>query len=321
MEEKKLYPMRICSLLDEYGWGSEEFNMADLGYRDSPVRDGWLAGNLISEVMDTYMDRVVGDNVFESYGRQFPVCIRTLDCRGKMPLQVNPEDELAADRYDFLGKEKLWYVVSADRDALVYLGFRKDTDADELYRACNDGTVEGLLNAVAPHAGQIFHISPGTVHALSGKIRVLEIGESSPLDFCLYSWGQEVPEDEFDPALDLVEALDFIDYKAYKASSLTSLPQFSARFFNPSAPVAVSTGENGSFFLYHCLAGKMEIGFNDPVPGLKTVLEAGQTALVPEEVAEFTVSSPDKACRAVEVYVERREKADPYINPDADPEL
>ena len=56
MEEKKLYPLRFCTLLDEYGWGSDEFKIADLGYRDSLVRDGWLAGNAVSEVMDTYMD-------------------------------------------------------------------------------------------------------------------------------------------------------------------------------------------------------------------------------------------------------------------------
>ncbi len=60
MEEKKLYPLAFCSLADEYGWGTDEFLLADLGYRDSLIREGWLAGNAISEIMDTYLDRVVG---------------------------------------------------------------------------------------------------------------------------------------------------------------------------------------------------------------------------------------------------------------------
>ena len=59
-EEKKLYPFKFCTLQDDYPWGSEEFRLADLGYRDSLVREGWLAGNSIAEVMDTYLDRVVG---------------------------------------------------------------------------------------------------------------------------------------------------------------------------------------------------------------------------------------------------------------------
>ena len=59
MDEKKLYPFRFCSLQDDYVWGSDEFKLADLGYRDSIVRDGWLAGNTMGEIMDTYLDRVV----------------------------------------------------------------------------------------------------------------------------------------------------------------------------------------------------------------------------------------------------------------------
>ena len=62
-EEKKLYPFKFCTLQDDYPWGSEEFKLADLGYRDSLVREGWLAGNSLAEVMDTYLDRVGGDNV------------------------------------------------------------------------------------------------------------------------------------------------------------------------------------------------------------------------------------------------------------------
>ena len=87
-DERKLYPMRFCSLRDEYVWGSEEFKLADLGYRDTLVRDGWLGGNLLSEVMETYMDRVTGDDVYETFGRQFPLCVRVLKVKGRMPLRV-----------------------------------------------------------------------------------------------------------------------------------------------------------------------------------------------------------------------------------------
>ena len=139
-EEKKLYPFRFCTLQDDYPWGSEEFRLADLGYRDSLVREGWLAGNSIAEVMDTYLDRVVGEAAYDAYGRQFPVCVRLLHVRGRMPLRVHPDDETAAQRYDFLGKEKLWYVLRAGKDARLMAGFRRDADAGEFYAKCLDGS-------------------------------------------------------------------------------------------------------------------------------------------------------------------------------------
>ena len=91
-EEKKLYPLRFCSIQDEYVWGKDEFILADLGYRDSLVKDGWLAANTISEVMDTYLDRVVGDRVYEMYGRQFPCLDGGFDENEPVDVVIRPED-------------------------------------------------------------------------------------------------------------------------------------------------------------------------------------------------------------------------------------
>ena len=86
-EEKKLYPLRFRPLEDTCSWGSESFLLADLGYRDTLVRDGWLAGNSIGEVMMLYMDRVVGDGVYDRFGRQFPLQVKYLRIDGRMSLR------------------------------------------------------------------------------------------------------------------------------------------------------------------------------------------------------------------------------------------
>ena len=129
MEEKKLYPFKFCTLQDEYVWGTDEFKLADLGYRDSLIREGWLAGNAISELMDTYLDRMVGENVYKFWGRQFPVQIKHIRVKGHMPLRVHPDAQTAVQRYDFLGREKLWYVLRAGTGAVLSIGFEHDTDA------------------------------------------------------------------------------------------------------------------------------------------------------------------------------------------------
>lgn len=333
-EEKKLYPFKFCTLQDDYPWGSEEFKLADLGYRDSLVREGWLAGNSLAEVMDTYLDRVVGDNVYEYYGRQFPVCVRHLRVRGRMPLRVHPDDETAAQRYDFLGKEKVWYVLRAGADARLLVGFRRDTDAAEVYAKCLDNSIEEVLNVVAPHAGQCLLIPAGTPHAACGDVEILEIGESSPMDFCLCGWGEEVHPDEFDTALTLVDALDWIDYRRFQvkpgmtigkgdapgSERLVDLPQLRVDRIPLTTALEISR-EVGPFLLYSCVKGAAVIRL--PLAGdqkLDFALKTGETVLVPAECTVFELGPTDRDTLLLETTVVRND-ADPYINPNAAPTL
>ena len=216
-EEKKLYPFKLVPVEDS---ADVVWHLADLGWPDSMVRNGWLSTNTLSELMEMYMDRIVGESVFAAYGRQFPVSFKTLKGEHRTPLWVHPDDEVAAQRFDFLGKAKLWYVAEARPGAKLFLGFRRDVSAEEFYRACKEGGVEDLLNVLEPKAGDHYFIAPGTVHAAGEGLKVVEIAESSPLDFRLYDWGRPAGEvDPFDAELTLEAAFDFIDFGAWKAAS------------------------------------------------------------------------------------------------------
>lgn len=330
-QEKKLYPFRFCTLQDDWNWGSETFKLADLGYRDSLIREGWLAGNSIGEVMDMYVDRVVGEFVFDRWGRQFPVCVRQLSCKGKMPLRVNPDDSVAVDRYDFLGKEKLWYIVRAGKDAKVHLGFRRDTDASELLGRCEDGSIADILNTVAPHAGQYFHIAPGTVHGAEGEIEIVEIAESSPLDFCLYSWGQEVSPEEFDPELNIVEALDFITYTAWSheegerwdglLQKLMEKPQLAVSRLKLTDAVKTGSTEFDSFILYTCVKGAASVQMDVFGQTARFPFSAGDTILIPAENPEFALVPDARDTVLLETTVPQVDEEDSYINPAAAPAL
>ena len=312
-EEKKLYPFRFCEIEDVYSWGKECFKLADLGYRDSLVRDGWLAGNSIGEIMDMYMDRVVGENVFEYYGRQFPIAVKTICVNGRMPLQVCPPDETAAQRYDFLGKDKLWYVVRAGKNAKVTVGFKRDSDAGEFYSKCTDGSVEELLNAVAPHRGQSFIIPAGTPHYASGDIEIVEVSESSPLDFCLCSWGEEVSGDEFDPALDMANALDFIGYEKYSGGDTV---RFSVRALGDAGLVHKEEEHGDSFAVYACVSGKITVNMN--LDGLNASFGAmaGDVLLVPAECPDWHLACTGEDASVLEITVPFRTVQDSYVNPN-----
>ena len=321
MEEKKLYPFKLIPVEDPVG---EVWHLADLGYPDSMVRNGWLATNTLSEIMEMYMDRVVGEGVFAVYGRQFPVSIKTLKGTRRTPLLVHPDDEIAAQRFDFLGKAKLWYVVSARPGSKLYLGFRRDVRSEEFYRACQEGTVEDLLQVVEPQAGQAFFIAPGTVHAADEGVVIAEVAESSPLDFRLYDWGRKQGElDPFDAELTLEAAFDFIDFrKSAPAASpvpvrpgalrLTDTPEFIATEIRLDETLHVECESFGSFVAYLCLSGEASLQVPSLLPdgtrGMDNYLiAAGETLLVPAEVPDFYLSPRQEGTLLLEAVVERHE--------------
>lgn len=242
--EKKLYPFKFIPVASRRPWGGndlvgklgkkffecdeegnevpvptdeligESWELADMGIEDSVVANGWLAGNTISDIMETYLERVVGEDVYNFYGRQFPLLIKFLDINDKLSVQVHPDDEIAAERYDSLGKAEIWYVMDAKPGAKMYCGFTREVSAQEFYDRCHNGTVDEILNVIEPRKGDVIYITPGTVHAADGGLLIAEIQESSDMTFRLYDWGRE-----FDPATarktHLEEAIDVIDYRPF----------------------------------------------------------------------------------------------------------
>jgi len=357
-EEKKLYPFQFIQMDENTG---EYVHIADLGYQDSLVSKGWLAANSIAEIMDMYLDRIVGQHVFDYYGRQFPVLVKHYDGSRRSPLLVHPDDELSEQRFDFLGKAKLWYVTSVKPGAKLYLGFKKDVDAAEFYMACRHFQVEDILNEVEPKPGESYFIRPGLVHALGEGVGIVEIAESSPLDFRLFDWGREFEGDEFDAELNLDEALDFIDYKKYcscghhhcegechchdeqehcheedchcsdapedkMVKHLTDCEEFAVTRLELSDALHIYTSNFDSYVLYTCVSGEAMVQLEEEnEKGEKSMkaytVKQMETILVPAEISDIFLVPAAAGTVLLETISPVRNDADKYINPDADPEL
>ena len=386
--EKKLYPFKFIPVASPRPWGGdalvkelgkhfvecddegnetvlgadvkigESWEIADMGIVDSVVSNGWLAGNTISELMETYMERIVGENVHNYYGRQFPVLIKYLDINDRLSVQVHPDDEIAAERYDFLGKAEIWYIMDAKPGAKIYFGFNKDISAQEFYDRCQNGTVEDVLNVVYPKKGDVLYIKPGTVHAADAGILIAEIQESSDMTFRLYDWGRE-----HDPKtarqMHLEEAIDVIDYCAvdptlYRKGSLwgeeashhpcgevcsedehhhhseggvvetlIEIPQFNATKLNLKDPLHIYTEQFESYIIYMCIEG----GASVQVPSAKENGEAymenyefsrGETILVPADMGDFYLVPRDRETVLLEVVTRPAEYVDDYIDPETE---
>ena len=306
----------------ERKWGMVEYRIADLGYIDSVALDGWLGGNSISDIMQTYLERFTGEVPFENYGTQFPVMVKWLDIKGRTSLHVNPDDEAAEQRYDAFGKTALWYVAATGPDAKLYLGFKRDVTATEFYEKCLDGTVEELLNVIKPKVGEHYLVTPGMVHAAQ-DVRLLEVAESSELWFRLHAWGDTESE------LHLEEAFDLIDFKAYRMprpskgnpeavmEKLAVTPQFTVNEIRLRDTVRV-TDQGGSFRLYACVkgAGAVEVDGMD-----RLRFKEGDAVLVPAELKDFVLVPTDRDTLVLEALLEPRHEPDAYIDPSAEPFL
>ncbi len=322
----------------------ESWEIADMGVQDSVVANGWLAGNTISELMETYLDRIVGEDVYNRYGRQFPLLIKFLDIQNKLSVQVHPDDEVAEQRYDSLGKSEIWYVLDAAEDAKVYAGFNREISAQELYDRCHNGTVEEVLNVLHPKKGDAIRIVPGTIHAADGGLLIAEIQESSDLTFRLYDWGRE-----FNPKtarkMHLDEAIDLINYSKFDESlfikgplwgdeyrndspvrELAKCPQFTVNEMKVSTPLQISKEKFNGFLIYMCIEGgaSIQVSVPDGKGGRtteSTEVHKGDTVLVPADMPDFTIVPTERDTLLVEAMVERQEEVDSYINPETEPYL
>ena len=343
MEEKKkkLYPLLFEQIASEkLGEGSNcsTYLLADLGYIDSVVSNGWLSGTSISDIMETYLDRVVGDNVYYFYGRQFPLSIKWIDSKEKSPLMVCPDDRIANERYDALGKKKLWYIVDAQPSAKLYLGFKETVSASDFYHKCVNGSIGDALNEVVPRNGDFFQINPGTVHAASGGLKIIEIAESSDLDLNISAWRMATEEDE----LNIEAAIDFVDMGRYVASEssgglhddrdkvtdkLAVEDEFAITRLALKDSMHIYTEQFGAFLIYLCVSGKasLQVRKDSEEKGSRIdnyVISAGEAILVPAELPDFILTPMEADTVLLEATVpHREEKDDEYINKDAEPFL
>lgn len=327
MEERKLHPFSFDPIEETTAWGRVKWAVADLGVVDSGVRGGWLDGNSFGEVMETYMERVVGDGVYDWYGRQFPLLVKEISAAAGSPLMVCPDDDIAAERYDALGKVKFWYVTAASPGAVIYHGLRRDLTAVDFYEACSDGSIMQCMMPHKAEVGDAVLIEPGELHALGKGVTVVEIAESSVLDINVY--GSEDSE--------VAEALDFVRLAAGTSHSIANVTEEASRLVVKLAEctqfivgritlrdaLSISNnGEEGYSILYYCVSGGLSVQLRAADGKIEYLnATAGHAVLVPAEVSDFRLVPVASGTVLLETMAKERVREDGYIDPSAEPTL
>lgn len=297
--------MKLLPKGEKRPWGTYTYLLADLGFVESRIANGYLGGDTLEDVMETYFERMVGDSVYDRFGRQFPLSVSMLEVGNETsPVTVCPDDETAASRYDALGKKKIWYVASASAGAKIYLGLSKPADASELYSACRSGNLTGLLNEIPVKEGDSFVIEPGTLHAAHG-VTILEISEASGLDFEIFgSRRSDISDEDV-----LVEALDFIDLRAYNSSVKASgadnngTEAIAFREYKVEDVLHFYSEHPSAFAAYACVKGSVSVQVPESGGGMQTMLlGAGEAAIVPAEVNDYYILPIDRNSLIIETW-------------------
>jgi mannose-6-phosphate isomerase len=235
------------------------------------VAEGELAGARLADLIKSQQEELLGE-VPLLQGR-FPVLYKFIDVRESLSVQVHPDARAAQQLgHGARPKTEAWYVLHADPNAQVFLGFHNGVTRRELLAAIKADQIGTLLKPVAVHTGDFVYLPAGLVHAVGGGVMLAEIQQSSDTTFRLYDWGR-MGLDGKPRTLHIDEALTSIDFplsgRPAHATPLTGRPGVRSKYF---------TFDSGRARIISCIDGAGLLTETGVSP---LTLGTGETVLLP----------------------------------------
>ena len=132
-------------------------------------------------------------DAFEKFcGGSYPLLVKVIQANDKLSVQIHPDDATARlyEGENACGKTECWYVLDAEKDARLVCGLNGIYTASELRKAIKANSIQDCLNYVSVKKGDFVYIPSGTVHAIGGGLRLLEVQQSCDITYRFYDWGR-----------------------------------------------------------------------------------------------------------------------------------
>nr|WP_152556917.1 type I phosphomannose isomerase catalytic subunit [Flavobacterium sp. 83] len=320
--EMKFYPLQFAPILKERIWGGEKlktvlhkpitskitgesWELSTVEGDVSIVANGDWKGKSLSTLIDEYPNEILGTQVYARFGKQFPLLFKYLDAREDLSIQVHPNDELAKKRHNSFGKTEMWYIMQADEDARIIVGFKEKSNANDYLENLKNKTLLSILDDVKVKSGDVFFLETGTVHAIGAGLVVAEIQQTSDITYRLYDFDR-VGADGNTRELHVDLALEAINYNKVQtkreysknvneSNGVVDCPYFTTNFIPLENEIKVSKSGK-TFTVYMCVEGTFEVEFND----LKLQYKKGDTVLIPAIMNAFILSGK---ASILEIYI------------------
>lgn len=288
----------------------ESWEVSDVQDNISLVVNGSLAGQNLQELITTFTTDLLGEAVYTHFGNKFPLLIKFIDAKESLSIQVHPNDSLANQRHNSFGKTEMWYVIQADKEANLIVGFKEKVTKKNYLKHLENKTLLKILNVAKVSQGDVYFIPAGRVHAIGAGVLLAEIQQTSDITYRIYDWDRPNFDGSFRD-LHTTEALDAMDYsvkESYKttyikeqnsAKKIVSCPYFTTNILPVNGVISINTAAKNSFVIYMCVKGNVKFTYNNQ----QEILQTGETILVPACIETIEISAEENS-ELLEVYIQ-----------------
>lgn len=322
----KLYPLKFQPIFKYRIWGGdklktvlnkdyneenigESWEISDVKNDETLVANGEFTGETLRSLIKRYKGDLVGGKVYEAFGNEFPLLIKFIDAKTPLSIQVHPSNEIAKERHNSFGKNEMWYVMQADKDAELIVGFEEEIDAKAYTEHLKNNTILNVMHHEKVAKGDTFYIPTGRVHAIGAGVLLAEIQQTSDITYRIYDYDRVDAKTGQKRELHNDLAVDVIDYKVHENyrseynlvinqfNSLVKCPYFTTNIINVKGEMNIDYSKLDSFVIYICVEGTLKMGSNHK----KYLLNSGESILIPAIIDLIKLSSHN--CKVLEVFI------------------
>ncbi|WP_157504127.1 type I phosphomannose isomerase catalytic subunit [Flavobacterium profundi] len=299
----RLYPLLFKPILKERIWGGtklktylnkpisseitgESWEISTVPNDLSVVNNGALKGKNINELIELFSKDFLGDSVIKRFGNDFPLLFKFIDAKEDLSIQLHPNDFLAKKRHNSFGKTEMWYVMQADSNSRLVVGFKENTTKQEYLHHLENKTLVSILNEVPVKKGDVFFLETGTIHAIGAGVVIAEIQQTSDVTYRIYDWdrvdangkGRELHTDLALEAITFEKTNAAIAFQAIENTSnqVVDCPYFKTNII-PLDGIYNWSKKQDAFSVFMCTEGELDLLFEEDCFRLK----AGNTILIP----------------------------------------
>ena len=321
----QLYPLKFEPILKERLWGGtklkdvlgkpsenditgESWELSGVKDHISIVSNGSFSGTSLQELINQKPEELLGKDVFQRFGQEFPILIKFIDAKQDLSIQLHPNDALAKERHNSFGKTEMWYVMDADKGANLIVGFNKNVTKEEYSKSLEKDTLLDLLNYEPVKEGDTFFINTGKIHAIGAGVLLAEIQQTSDVTYRVFDFNRRdkngnLRELHTELALDAMDYDKKDDFKvAYNnqtnaANEMVDCPYFKTTFINLTQNFSLDISKRDSFTIYMCVGGSAKISSDTG----SVMIQKGETVLIP--ASSKTISIDTTEAKLLEVTV------------------
>jgi mannose-6-phosphate isomerase len=272
----------------------------------SPLHDG----RLLSEAVQFDPNGWLGPELTSAFGDEPGLLVKLLDAGERLPVHCHPTREFAqAHLGSRFGKTEGWIIMSVDPGAVIWLGFRDETDPSTLRTWIAEQDADTMLKAmndIEVSSGDVFYLPAGLPHSIGPGIMLAELQEPTSFSVLAEFAPFGLTEEQATLGLGWETAVSCFDLSGYDSTRLDGLRSWrDAHALKRDPMVPLFPPAAGAFFQAHRALVARETPLPDRTFAIliveqgngrltweegETSVQAGETWVVPYGAGGLTAS-------------------------------